>query len=79
MNDQTRINTLIDMVSELRQQLATANAALAEKTKEAEQRSKWWLEQSAATTAALAERDEYRRALDDAQQKYDNAMKVVTQ
>ena len=24
------------------------------------------------------ERDEYRRALDDAQKKYDNAMKVVT-
>lgn len=78
MNDQTRINTLIDTVTELRSQLATATAALAEKTEEAEKRTKWWLEQQTATNAALIERDKYRRALDDAQQKYDNAMKVVT-
>jgi len=78
MNDQTRINTLLDTVTELRAQLAATNAALVEKTKDAANCYKWWQESEVFAGKALTERDEYRRALDDATAKYDAAMKVVT-
>ena len=78
MNDQTRINTLIDTVTELRQQLAETTAKLAEKTTDAANGFRWWQEAETNARNALAERDEYRRALDDATAKYDAAIAEVT-
>lgn len=54
MNDQTRINTLIDTVSELRQQLADVTAKLASEARSAEWRYDRWQEAEKARKEAEA-------------------------